>query len=190
MEALRILGEEHLWIARMLDCLERIAVDEQTTGELDSAAAEELFELFDTFADGRHQEKEERHLFPRLHVHADPGEEALIHTLEAEHQSDVGYMMRMRSTLQSALQGDAVSRREFSRVANEFVDLERRHMTKERLVLFPLAERLLTKSDDRELLAAFEKLERGGPQARERATERIRALCGTLGIELQRESTG
>lgn len=190
MEALRLLGVEHFWIARMLDCLERIATNEQTTGELDSVAATELFELFDSFSDGQHQEKEERHLFPRLQVHADTGEAALIHALEAEHRDDVGHMMRMRSTLQSAIQGDAVSRREFSRAATEFLDLERRHMTKERVVLFPLAERLLTKTDDKALLEAFDKLDRQGPQARERVTQRIRALCASLGIELERESAG
>ena len=77
MQAIQILDEEHFWIARMLDCLQSIAEGEKETGELDSGSAEELMELFETFADGSHQKKEEQHLFPRLHMHVASKEEAL-----------------------------------------------------------------------------------------------------------------
>ena len=185
MQAIRVLEEEHFWIARMLDCLQSIAETEQETGELDTGSAEELLELFEAFADGSHQTKEEQHLFPRLHMHVAAKEEALIQSLATDHKSEVGHMIRMRSTLQSAIQGDATSRSEFARVAAEFLNLERSHMSKETHVLFPLAERLLTTSDDKAILEAFQKLDTSGPGAQERTKERIRALCDHLGVDSQ-----
>jgi len=190
MEALQVLGEEHFWIARMLDCLELVAMHERETGELDGEAAEELLDLFHSFADGRHQEKEERHLFPRIRVHADAEQETLIQKLEMDHEGDVRHMIRLRSALQGAVHGDAVMQREFSRTALEYVGLERKHMSSERLVLFPLAERLLTDGDDKAMLEAFAKLDPGGPRARERTIERIALLCEQLGVESGSESTG
>jgi hemerythrin-like domain-containing protein len=188
MQAIQILDEEHFWIARMLDCLQSIAEGQKETGELDSGSAEELMELFETFADGSHQKKEEQHLFPRLHMHVASKEEALIQGLASDHKSEVGHMIRMRSTLESAIHGDATSRREFARAAEEFLSLERAHMNKEMHVLYPLARRLLTMEDDKAIVKAFEKLEISGPAAQERTKARISALCVRLGVDLQRES--
>ena len=184
MQALRILGEEHLWIARMINCLQRIVELEQETGELDIATASEVLELFANIGGGRHQEKEEQQLFPRVRVHADAEQEAEIQKLEQEHVNDVKHMIRLHSALQGALHGDEISRREFPRFAAEYVEIERRHMTKEKMILFPMAERLLTKRDDNAMVEAFAKLDPRGPQQLERAANQMRALCERLGVEL------
>lgn len=174
----------------MLECLHIIVEREQETGELDSAAAGEVLELFGTIGGGRHQQKEQQHLFPRIRVHADTKQELLIQGLEEEHDGDVKHMIRLHSTLQGALHGDAISRREFPRVAGEWVKLERRHMAKEVTVLFPLAEQLLTVRDDQAIVEGFGKLDPRGSEALARTNERMRALCARLGVDVPGAAAG
>ena len=174
----------------MLDCLQRIVDLEQETGELDSGAAAEVLDNFAGIGGGRHQDKEEQQLFPRIRVHADTEQETSIQKLEADHVDDVKHMIRLHSTLQGALHGDEISRREFPRIAAEYIAIERKHMAKERTLLFPMAEKLLTKRDDNAMIEAFAKLDPRGPQQRERTYEQMRALCERLGVELPGAAAG
>ena len=184
MQTTKILLEEHVWIRRLLECLEKLAGDSSETGTVDAEASAELLLLFQEFADGWHQEGEEQYLFPRLLARSSAEEGAVIRGLLKEHESEVQLMLSMRSNLLGAEHGESLSLREFVRQAREYVELQRKHMAKETAVVLPLAERLLTAADDQAIMEGIDGLLSGGPQARERVFERVRGLCERLEVSV------
>ena len=180
MKATAILREEHLWIRRMVDCLERLIERARESNEIDHETAGELLHLFATFSDKRHQEKEEV-LFPHIRTLASSGETKLIRKVLGDHEEDQLQMMHMRSSLVGSSQGDPVGQSEFLRRSAEYVTLQRRHMAMENSVMLPLADRLLTSSQEEEILDAFERIEGRGEGAAV-TYRKIAMLCERLGV--------
>lgn len=179
-----VLREEHRWILRMLQCLERIAVLAERDGRLDAAGTAELLALFTHFADGLHQEREERYLFPRLLARArSVTERTDIGRLCGEHEEERRALARMSQSLLGAVYGRPTSLREFQREALRYAQLHRSHVLHENQALLPLAEQLLTAEDDEAVMGGFVDLEHGGPQRLKQVFERIRGLCARLGID-------
>src|SRR5262245_52760820 len=123
-----VLREEHRWILRMLQCLERLAGNSEHEGRLDAAGAAELLALFTYFADGLHQEREERYLFPRLLARASSANERVdIGRLCGEHEEERRAMGRMNQALLGAIYGQGRSLVEFRREALRYAALHRDH---------------------------------------------------------------
>ncbi|HEX6883468.1 MAG TPA: hemerythrin domain-containing protein [Planctomycetota bacterium] len=179
-----VLREEHRWILRMLQCLERVALQAEREARLDAACAAELLALFTHFADGLHQEREERYLFPRLLARArDVAERVAIGRLCGEHEEERRSLTRMNQALLGAVYGQTPSLLDFQREARRYVELHRAHVLHENQVLLPHAEALLTAEDDEQVMRGFVALEREGPQHLKQVFERVRALCARLGID-------
>lgn len=179
-----VLREEHRWILRMLQCLERVSVGAERDGRLDAASASELMALFTYFADGLHQDREERYLFPRLLARARSVAERLeIARLCGEHEQERRAMLRMNQELLGAIYGESRSLRDFEREALRYVALHREHVLHENRAVLPLADSLLTPADDEAVMQGFLCLEHEGPQRLKQIFERIRHLCGHLGID-------
>lgn len=178
-----ILREEHRWILRMLQCLERVGLDAEARGRLEAESAAELLALFTHFADGLHQEREECCLFPRLLARArSVSERVQIGRLCGEHEEERRAMGRLRQELLGAVFGDGRSLNAFRREARHYVELQRAHLVHENRELLPLAELLLTPEDDQAVLRGFTALERQGPEELRRIFQRIEALCVRLGL--------
>ena len=179
-----VLREEHRWILRMLQCLERVAEDSERIGHLDAASAAELLALFQHFADDLHQQREEGCLFPRLLVRArNVAERTELGRLCGEHEQERRAMARMNEQLLGAIYGQARSLRDFRREARAYSFLQRDHLLRENQTLLPLADQLLRHEDDETVMQAFVALEHDGPEALKRVFERIQALCARLGVD-------
>jgi hemerythrin-like domain-containing protein len=179
-----VLREEHRWILRMLQCLERLTLAAEREQRLDAASAAELLALFTHFADGLHQEREERHLFPRLLARARSAlERQAIGRLCGEHEEERRVMARICHGLLGAIYGEMHSLRDFQREALRYVAMQRRHLQHENHELLPLADELLTPEDDESAMQGFVELEHGSPQKLKHIFERIQALCVRLGVD-------
>lgn len=98
-----VLEAEHALVRRAAACLSALADEALESGELDAASAAELVELFEDFADGVHQEKEERCLFPAL-VRA--GLRAgRVAELASEHRAERRLLHSLRAGLEGAAYG-------------------------------------------------------------------------------------
>lgn len=160
MKSIDILEREHLWIGWMAESLEALLARAKAQGVLDEMAYE-LFSLYEVFADGRHQDKEEEVLFPALLTAADDAERALLGQLLSDHENERRHMASMRVNLFGAVHGEPRNLLEFVRSAGEYLDLHRVHMLRENQVLLPMAARLLDDSSDAATAAGFEALEGG-----------------------------
>ena len=179
-----VLREEHRWILRMLQCLERLARASELEGQLDAASAAELLALFTYFADGLHQEREENYLFPRLLARARSANERVdIGRLCGEHEEERLALGRMNQALLGAVYGQARSLADFRSEALRYTALQREHILQENQGLLMLAELLLTPEDDELVMRGFVNLEHGGAQKLKQVFERIQTLCTRLGVE-------
>ena len=181
MQATDVLETEHRWIAAMLNCLEQLLADSRGTGRLDPDTAAELVVLFEDFADGLHQRKEEEIVFPRLLERIGPDDEERLGELLEDHFYERALMAGVRSTLTGALHGDPPRTEEFVESAEAFLLMHRRHMQEEDATLLPMLERVLLPEDDERILGEFHHMDATGPDPGG-VVERIRSLCHRLGV--------
>lgn len=182
MRAMEILQREHQWIACMAQCLEALIAQARVDEQLRLECCE-LLHLYESFADGRHQEKEEGVLFPALLTHADEDDRRALGQLLEDHEAERRHMDAMRRNLFGAVQGQPLSVREFARAASQYMALHRSHMQREATLLFPMAQRLLAPEADARVAAGFEQLEggRGDPHG---LAEQILRLMQRLGLPI------
>lgn len=180
MRAMDILRREHRWIAGMAQCLETM-VSEARTDEIVPSECYELLHLYESFADGRHQEKEEELLFPELLSRASDEERRTLGRLLEDHEAERAHMASMRLNLLGAVHGEPLCVRAFARAASEYIALHRSHMQRETVLLLPMAERLLDPEADARVATAFEKLE-GGKGDPHGLAEQIHRLMERLGL--------
>lgn len=178
-----VLREEHRWILRMLQCLERVCQNCEQDGRLAAEGTAELMALFTHFADGLHQEREERYLFPRILARArSVSERTDIGRLCGQHEEERRALGRMTQELLGAIYGETRSQKGFLREARRFIELQREHLLHENRELLPLAEFLLTAEDDQDVLSGFASLEGLGLGDPKRIFQRIECLSVHLGV--------
>jgi len=167
----------------MLQCLDRLVEQAESSGRVDARAGAELLALFTHFADGLHQEREERYLFPHLLRRArSVTERTDIGRLCGQHEEERQAMARLGRELLGAVYGEPRSLRDFLREARRFVGVQRAHLVQENRELLPLAEFLLTPEDDQAVLQGFQDLEAGGAGEPREIFQRIEELGRHLGI--------
>lgn len=180
MKTLEILEREHEWIGWMAESLESVA----SAASADDVLPEEAYELlnlFETFADGRHQEKEERVLFPELLTAAGEEQRALLARLLLDHETERKHLQGMRVNVLGAVHGEPGCVRQFLHEAKDYLDLQRAHMQREQRILFPLADDLLSAEADERCKAGFEAVE-GGAGDPHGLREQILGLRRRLGL--------
>jgi hemerythrin-like domain-containing protein len=162
------LMSEHRVIERMLRILtnasDRLEKGESVPPELYVGAVDFLR----NFADKCHHSKEERLLFVKMMERGVSGEVGPIAVMMREHQDGRAHIKNL----------DKFSKEKVSKSAKEglikssraYVDLLSRHIQKEDEVLYPLANQILDKEDQKELEKGFERVEEEvmGPGVHER----------------------
>lgn len=182
MKTLDVLTREHTWIGAMAACLEALVARAHADDQLPEPAYE-LLHLYESFADGRHQEKEETVLFPELLRGADEEDRRELGQLLADHGEERQHLSAMRSNLLGAVYGEPLCVRTFAAEARAYLDRHRSHMAREHATLFPMARRLLTPEADARVVAGFEHLE-GGAGDPGGLGERIGGLCRRVGLPM------
>lgn len=150
-----ILKTEHRVIERVLSALETFAAQER----VDADAFRSAIDFLRNFADGCHHAKEENELFPRMEAAGIPRDGGPIGCMLDEHTQGRALIRSMADSLDAAARGDAAARSTLRAAATEYCSLLRRHIWKEDNVLFDLADRTLSSSDQKALLDGFDRTE-------------------------------
>jgi hemerythrin-like domain-containing protein len=157
--ATQILRKEHEAILKMLGIAGLVA---QKLDRREAVAPETLsglLEFFRLFADTCHHGKEEELLFPMLERKGLPRAGGPIGVMLWEHDKGRALIREMASATDAYRAGDTASGARWALAANGYADLLREHIMKENEILFVMAERMLSDAEQRELAAAFEKVE-------------------------------
>jgi hemerythrin-like domain-containing protein len=141
------LKSEHRVIMIVLDVLECIVHQTQTTRELDFHGWERCLTFFKLFADACHHGKEEDVLFPELEAAGIPRQGGPIGVMLYEHDRGRGLVREMSAALDALRAGGDVNWRQALIFAGTtYIDLLRRHIGKEDHCLFAMADQVLNRS--------------------------------------------
>ncbi len=176
------LRKEHNAILRMLEAAEEVA---RQLDRRAPVAPETLFglqEFLRTFADRCHHSKEEEHLFPALEERGLPHFGGPIGVMLHEHEQGRALTRQLGEAAEAYAAGKEGAGISWATAARSYVLLLRSHIVKENNVLFPMAEQLLTESEQAALSEAFERVE--SEKLGAGTHERLHALMDTLCAEV------
>lgn len=165
-----ILRTEHKAILRMLDVAEEVARRIKRGIPVAPEILSGLVEFLRIFADRCHHGKEEDCLFPALEEKGLPRDGGPIGVMLHEHGQGREWIQSMIEALDSFTSGDKDAVLRWADSALGYAALLRAHIAKENEVLFVMADRLLSGSEQAGLLEAFEGIEMDklGPGTHER----------------------
>jgi hemerythrin-like domain-containing protein len=181
--ATEILRREHDAILRMLEATEEVSQRLRRRERVEPQILDNLLEFFRLFADRCHHGKEEDLLFPLLEKKGMPRDGGPIGVMLNEHDLGRGFVRQMAEAAGAYSAGDLDSGGKWAAAAMQYVDLLREHIAKENQILFVMAERMLSSSEQLELAEAFEKVEVEKMGAGTHA--RVHAMMDKLLAELQ-----
>lgn len=190
-----VLKNEHRVIEQVLDCLEKIADQANSSEPLDWSAVQQIVDFFRNFADRCHHGKEEICLFPLLESRGFSRQFGPTGVMLNEHDEGRGYLNAMAAAADQGLQGDPQAVGRFLGPARNYVALLREHIRKEDHCLFPMADQALSEIDQRSLLRSFEavELQDVAPDEHQKYLGVANALADRFGVcrgETPSESTG
>jgi hemerythrin-like domain-containing protein len=177
MKTTILLKLEHREIEKVLAALEE-ACDRLEAGRPPGPLFfEQTMDFLRTFADRCHHRKEETLLFSRMVERGFAREDGLLHVMIEEHERARDHIHRLSAAVARLATGAEGTDGDIIASGRACVALLAEHIRKEELVLYPLAETLLTPADDDDLARRFEELDR---DLGHRAHERYTHLAGTL----------
>jgi len=160
MQSLEELRGEHRVIEGVLNGLEELAAQVKKGKPVDREKAGKALEILRNFADRCHHGKEEKHLFKIMEARGVTREGGPLGVMLQEHEEGRAYIREMVESARPAARGDKETALDFAQHAKSYIELLRQHILKEDEILYPMAEHLLSAEDDKQLVKAFEGVEK------------------------------
>jgi len=154
-----VLRKEHDAILRMLEVTEQVAEQLDRGEKVAPETLEGLLEFFRLFADRCHHGKEEELLFPALESKGMPRQSGPIGVMLSEHDHGRSLIQQMAQESAAYASGTSAAGGWWAIAARGYVQLLREHICKENNILFVMADRMLTGTEQQELVIAFERVE-------------------------------
>ena len=153
------LVAEHDLILRMLAVLQRVAEKIEAGDTVEAGDLDKMVDFIRMFADRCHHGKEEDLLFEAMVEAGLPRSGGPIAVMLAEHDQGRTYVREMAAAAAAYRAGEAQAGSRFAAGASEYVDLLTEHIHKENHILYPMADRLLAREKQEQLLGLFGKVE-------------------------------
>jgi hemerythrin-like domain-containing protein len=154
-----ILRREHDAILNVLEAAEEVAARLRRGEPVRAGVLGELLEFLRLFADRCHHGKEEDVLFPLLESKGLPRDGGPIGVMLLEHDEGRAFIREMAEAAGEYASAPQSAGPRWAEAASNYVALLRAHIQKENLILFAMAERILTPDEQARLAEAFEKVE-------------------------------
>lgn len=170
MSATDVLKDEHRGVERMLAIVEAATRRLEAGGDVPADVYLKAVDFFRGFTDGCHHAKEEEKLFPALEQRGLPRSGGPIGVMLAEHEQGRAHVRVMAEAAASYAEGDRSATAKLIQSGRGYVTLLRQHIGKEDGVLFPMADQMLSDTEQARLEEEFEVIERErtGPGEHER----------------------
>jgi hemerythrin-like domain-containing protein len=128
--------------------------------DVDAATLRDVLDFFRAFADKGHHAKEEAVLFPTLERNGVRPQGCPIGTLKNEHKQGRALMKALNDAIGKYVNGDSTAKLAISATIKSAIDLYTDHIWREDYLLFPMTEKVLSKSELDGLIKAFDEVER------------------------------
>ncbi|MGB4780700.1 hemerythrin domain-containing protein, partial [Candidatus Methylomirabilis sp.] len=154
----QILKDEHTLILEALDGLERKLAALEAGATPDRAYFEKAVRFIRTFADQCHHGKEEDLLFKTMVDRGFPLQGGPIAVMLSEHEAGRGYIREMAEASASVGQDKAAAEK-IIRNGRAYIQMLRPHIDKENMILYAMADNMLSPEDQAQMGKAFERFE-------------------------------
>jgi hemerythrin-like domain-containing protein len=166
---IQILEDEHEVIERVVASvalvLDRLEAGHEATRE----ELHEIVEFLSVFGDQCHHSKEDDYLFPLLVTRGVPARGCPLGALQKEHEKGRALVSQLSDAVDAYTSSGGQRREALIETLRALVELYPNHIWKERYLLFPLTEKILSPEDQERLSQEFEKVEsRIGPDVHRR----------------------
>jgi hemerythrin-like domain-containing protein/quercetin dioxygenase-like cupin family protein len=184
-----MLEQEHRTIHRVVASMSALADELEHGSEAQSNILRDLVSFLRVFLDQCHHAKEDQCLFPLLESKGIPASGCPIGALQHEHENGRALASQLTEAIESYTSGAAAARPLLISTLRNLVELYPGHIWKEDYLLIPMANKVLTDGDQRNLAASFENVEKqigrglheqmeAFPASLERAIQRLAAARG------------
>jgi len=151
-----MLTQEHRNMSRLLDILDHQVCQFEQAKQVDYDLVTQIVDYFRSFPDLYHHPKEDL-VFQKL-LERNPVQARAFANLESEHEECSNRLFIFARAVVSVLIETHIPREGFVRIARNFIDNERRHMSGEESWFFPTAMQYLTAEDWAEIDSRVSKL--------------------------------
>ncbi|WP_018718247.1 ATP-binding cassette domain-containing protein [Arhodomonas aquaeolei] len=177
-DAISVIQREHNGIWRVLDTAEALAREYRESGTRpDRALFAAIFDYIELYADRVHHPKEDDYLFRLLRARA-PESAGVLDELEAQHEAGPGLVTDARVALERYAADPAGEGEAFREVLERYLAFQRDHLRLEEKEVIPLARKVFTEADWREINRAF--ADNDDPLFGERQQDAFRDLHQTI----------
>lgn len=145
------LEYDHVYILRLIDVMEQMIMNFST----DIGHLESVVYLIRNYADGFHHAKEENLLFPLMVTKGFSNDQSPVSVMLHDHEEGRNFVKSMSDGIDKFKEGDSSELPEVYRNMQSYIDLIRAHIEKENNVLFKMADRVLSTTEQAELLNEF-----------------------------------
>ncbi len=175
--ATEALEREHRTIEKVLAVMARVQKQLSLNHDVDAEILRDLLEFMRIFCDQYHQAREESYLFPLLEERGIPATGCPIAVLKSEHGKILGLVNDLSESTAVYLADHRLGKAKLKEALDNLVGFFPGHIWKEDYLLFPMAEKVLSSSDQEMLLQQFDlaELDLGG-----RINEEFEALAENL----------
>jgi hemerythrin-like domain-containing protein len=150
-KAMLDLTNDHQAILTALSIFSRILDSYRSSLQIAPEDLVDFIGFLKEFADKCHHGKEEGILFPALVAAGVPDRGGPIGVMISEHIQGRGFIHDM----EEALDDDPVDLIKFEKAGRSYINLLRNHIQKENTVLFPMADRVLSEEQLKEIYQKF-----------------------------------
>jgi hemerythrin-like domain-containing protein len=158
MTSTEILEKEHHLVLSFLKGARDEVQQIRSTGEVNIRLMGTMIEFFKIFTDGNHHAKEEQLLFPKM-IERGAWKDGPIAAMYREHEEGRRLIRAMSEDLDRYNINDSTATNDLCDHLLRYIDLMWWHIQKENTIVFDIAERILTFSDQNELCINFQALD-------------------------------
>ncbi|CBE68743.1 MAG: DUF2249 domain-containing protein [Candidatus Methylomirabilis oxygeniifera] len=154
----QILKDEHTLILQALDGLERKLIALEAGAAPDRTYFEKAVKFIRTFADQCHHGKEEDLLFKTMVNRGFPLQGGPIAVMLSDHEAGRAYVREMADAA-AVIGTDPTATQKIVRNGRAYIQMLRPHIDKENMILYAMADNMLSPDDQARLGEAFERFE-------------------------------
>lgn len=150
-----LLEAEHRVIRRMVSTMLLLAAALERDSGVEATTWPKIVDFMRTFAEQVHHGKEEGHLFPILRRKGVPVAEYPLEALIRDHEITQALTQELAEATETYLRGGIGAKAILIGILRGLIDLYPNHMWKEEYLLFPMANRLMSPKQQRDLRDKF-----------------------------------
>jgi hemerythrin-like domain-containing protein len=175
--AIKQMAGEHRHIESVIKSLQDADAALERGQRLNAGKLRSVVEFLRVYADQRHHQREEAMFFPILVKRGVPPQGCPIGGLNNDHQKGRVLVASFKEKVAFYEQQLPGSDQALRQALEEIVKLYRHHLWMEDAMVFPMAEKLISEDDNRELMVKFTDLDRTiGPEV----IARLEQFAGSL----------